>query len=452
MTFAGKLRHYGARLWKRVSSGLYPREVNMEEDQKPDVYAMALQQFDIAAEALRLEENVAKMIRKPIRSFGVKLHVRMDNGSVETFEGWRVQHVNATKGPFKGGIRFHPDVTEREVKALAMWMTWKCGVVNIPFGGAKGGVICDPAKMSRQEIERLARRYIYETRHIIGPELDVPAPDVNTNAQIMAWMYDTYSQLTGRNSPAVITGKPVCLGGSLGREEATGRGCMLNALHAMKKIGLDPEKATAAVQGFGNVGYWTVKLLLGQGIRVIAVSDVSAAIYDPAGLDETKLTEAKKKHALLKDAAADPQFAFKTIPKEQLLELPCDILLPCAMENVITAENAPKIMTKIIVEGANGPTTPDADLILHDRNVLIIPDILANAGGVTVSYFEWIQNLHNEYWEHRAVNEKLALVIGKAFADFWRIYENNKVHPRLAAYMLGVGRVAEAAKLRGLWP
>lgn len=419
----------------------------------PDVYDMALAQFDEAAQALALDDNVIKLIRKPKVVFGAKLPVKMDDGHVEVFEGWRVQHINATMGPLKGGIRFHPGVTEREVKSLAMWMTWKCAVVNIPFGGAKGGVVCDPKKISLAELERLSRRYIYEIRHIIGPELDVPAPDVNTNAQVMAWMYDMYSQLTGCNSPGVITGKPICLGGSLGREEATGRGCMLTTMHALAKLGIDPKNATAVVQGFGNVGYWAAKLLEDQGVKIIAVSDSGTGVYNPCGLSVETIKKAKGIHGSLKNVAAnDKSLGLIPISNADLLCLPCTVLLPCALEGEITGKNAGLIEAKIIDEGANGPTTPEADQILHSRNILVVPDILANAGGVTVSYFEWLQNRDNEYWELDTVNAKLGKIMAKAFDDFWRIYQSKKVHPRLAAYMLGVGRVAEAAKLRGLWP
>lgn len=419
----------------------------------PDAYDVALRQFDLVADKLGLDEKIRMMIRKPRRSLGVKLHVEMDNGRVEIFEGWRVQHLNPTTGPFKGGIRYHPNVTEREVKALASWMTWKCSVVDIPFGGAKGGIICDPKKMSVREIERLTRRFVYEIRHIVGPHIDVPAPDVNTGAREMAWFYDAYSMLVNENSPAVVTGKPICLGGSLGREAATGRGCMLTTLYALEKLGIEPNKATAAVQGFGNVGYWAVKLLAEQGVRVVAVSDSRSGIYNPNGIDFALAKQAKKETGSLAGIVDLPGGRdYSVITNEELLALECDILLPCALENAIRADNAGKIRAKIVDEGANGPTTPEADLILHDKNILVIPDILANAGGVTVSYFEWLQNLANEQWEEDFVNQKLAKIMRKAFDNFWKIYDDNEAHPRLAAYMLGVGRVAEATKLRGLWP
>lgn len=412
-------------------------------------YLTALEQFDKAADILKLDKNIRLAIREPNLILEVNLPVEMDNGEVKVFKGWRVQHVSSRGLPYKGGIRFHPEVTEDEVKALAMWMTWKCAVVDVKFGGAKGGIICDPKKMSQRELRNLTRRYIYAIHHIIGPDLDVPAPDVGTNNQVMAWIADTYSMLVGHNAPAVVTGKPLSIGGSLGREQATGRGCVYVALQALKYLDIDPKDSTAVIQGFGNVGYWTAKLLQEEGVKIIAVSDSGGAIYSSEGLDIDAVKKAKEE----KGSVADYSKAEK-ISGEKILLIPCDILAPCALENAITASNAPRIKTKIVVEGANGPTTLEADEIFHKKGIFVIPDILANAGGVTVSYFEWTQNIQSLYWDEARVNSMLKKIIEKSFWDVVGIYEKHgkKITPRLAAYLLGVGRVAEAVKLRGIWP
>lgn len=421
----------------------------------PNAYEMALAQFYLAADKLGLSDKVRKMLVGPRRTLSLELDVEMDDGRTEVFKAYRVQHISVM-GPYKGGIRYHPNVTLDEVKALAMWMTWKCAVGDLPLGGAKGGIICDPKKMSLREIERLTRRFAWELFDIIGPQKDVPAPDVNTNGQIMAWIADTYSMRAGYNCPAVVTGKPVGfgLGGSLGREAATGRGCMLTTLYALEKLGIVPLDATAAVQGFGNVGYWAAKLLAEQGVKIIAVSDSKTGIYNPNGVNLAFAKAVKERTGSLANVVncGHGNEGYSLISNEDLLALECDILLPCALEGAIRADNAGKIRAKIVDEGANGPTTPEADLILHDKNILVIPDILANGGGVTVSYFEWLQNLANDQWEEDFVNQKLAKSMRRAFNGFWEIYKEKNVHPRLAAYMLGVGRVAKAAELRGLWP
>ena len=420
-----------------------------ENSQKIDPYLTALEQFDRAADFLNLDQNTRMAIREPHINLEVALPVRMDNGEVKVFKGFRVQH-NMARGPAKGGIRYHPDVSLNEVKALAMWMAWKCAIVNVPFGGAKGGIVCDPKQMSENELRNLTRRYTYAIYHIIGPDKDIPAPDVGTNSQRMAEIMDTYSMLAGRSCPGVVTGKPLSVGGSLGREAATGRGCVYAALQALRYLGIDSKGATAVIQGFGNVGYWTAKLLQEEGVKIIAVSDSEGGIYNPQGLDATDVLRFKKN---TKSSVTNYPGATR-ISNEDLLLLPCDILAPCALENSITVGNAPEIMAKIIVEGANGPTTLEADNILRDNGIFVIPDVLANAGGVTVSYFEWCQNIQELYWDEARVNSMLKQTMNRSFADFINIYEKygKKITPRLAAYLLGVSRVAEAAQARGLWP
>jgi glutamate dehydrogenase/leucine dehydrogenase len=420
-----------------------------ENQNKKDPYLTALEQFDKAADFLKLNQNTRMSIREP-HIFEVSLPVKMDDGMVKVFKGYRAQHSTA-RGPAKGGIRYHPDVTPNEVKALAMWMTWKCAVVNVPFGGAKGGIICNPKKISEGELERLTRRYTYAIYHIIGPDKDIPAPDVGTNAKRMAEIMDTYSMLAGRHSPGVVTGKPISVGGSLGREAATGRGCMYTALQAMNYLGIDPKNATAVIQGFGNVGHWTAKLLQEQGVRIIAVSDTGGGIFNPAGLNVDRVFQFKKANG---SVASCIDAGIVPISHDDLFALSCDILLPCALENAITVENAPYINTKIVEEGGNGPTTLEADDILHQKGIFVVPDILANAGGVTVSYFEWCQNIQELYWDEGRVNTMLKQVMDRAFKEVVDIYEKHgkKITPRLAAYLLGVGKVAEAAQARGLWP
>ncbi len=419
---------------------------------KKDPYLTALEQFDKAADFLNLDKEARFSIREPQRILGGPLPIKMDNGEIKVFSSYRVQHSTA-RGPAKGGVRYHPDVDLNEIKALAMWMTWKCAVVNVPFGGAKGGIICNPKEMSKNELRNLSRRYIYTIYPIIGPKKDIPAPDVGTNSETMGWFMDTYSMLVGHPEPAVVTGKPLSLCGSLGREQATGRGCMYTALQTLNYLGIDPKTATAVVQGFGNVGYWTAKLLQQEGVKIIAVSDSKGGIYNPAGLNVDNIWQFKK-IAKTSFESVTHYPGGTSITNDDLLLLECDILAPCALENTITAANAARIRAKVIVEGANGPTTLDADDILHQKGIFIIPDILANAGGVTVSYYEWCQNIQELYWDENRVNAMLKGVMTRAFKDVVDIYEKNgkKITPRLAAYLLGVGRVAEAAGARGLWP
>ena len=410
------------------------------------IWEMAQRQLDEVAEYINLEEWVWKKLRECRKIMIVSLPIRMDSGKIEVFEGYRVQH-NTTRGPAKGGIRYHPEVTLEEVKALAMWMTWKCAVVNLPYGGGKGGVKCNPKEMSKGEIERLTRRYTSEIISMIGPEKDIPAPDVYTNPQVMAWIMDTYSVDQGYCVPGVVTGKPVELGGSLGRDTATGRGVYFTCLTALKYLGKYPEGLKVVVQGFGNVGSVVARLLHEEGCKVIGVSDSRGGIYNPEGLNIPELIELKIREGTV--------IAYKEgdrITNKELLELECDILIPAALENQIREDNADKIRALIIAEAANGPTTPEADKILEDKGVFIIPDILANAGGVTVSYFEWVQALQAYFWSEREVNLKLRDMMEKAFWDVVRIREKEKTGMRMAAYILGVERVARATRLRGLYP
>lgn len=415
---------------------------------KENPHQIAIAQFERAADALGLDENLRMRMRMPERVLKVNFPVKMDNGKVESFVGWRIQHSNA-RGPYKGGIRYHPDVDECEVAALATWMTWKCAVVNIPFGGAKGGVKCDPKKMSQDEIQRLTRRFVKEILSVIGPDKDIPAPDVYTNAQVMAWIMDTYSELNGKREPGVVTGKPVGLGGSEGREEATGRGCFFTIIEALKHLKVDLKGAKVVVQGFGNVGSVAARLLFEAGAKIVAVSDSKGGIYNIGGFNVPNLVEYKNKTG---SVMGFPECVAEFCSKEDLLGAPCDILIPAALENSITGDNASRIQAKIIAEGANGPTTPEADKILFDKGVFIIPDILANAGGVVVSYYEWVQNREMFYWKEKEVNEVLKERMVESFKKVLSIHLDRKVDMRLAAYILGVGRVAEAIKLLGLWP
>lgn len=407
---------------------------------------MARQQLAIAAEKLNLDPNIHEKLKYPKRTLIVSVPIRMDDGSLKTFTGYRVQH-NLERGPAKGGIRYHPDVDLDEVTALAMWMTWKCAVVNIPYGGAKGGVVCDPKKMSLAELERMTRRYISEIGIIIGPDKDIPAPDVGTNPQVMAWIMDTFSMNVGHSVPGVVTGKPLDIGGSRGRLEATGRGVVYVAEQVCKYLKMDLEKASIVVQGFGNVGSNAARILYRAGKKVIAVSDVKTAVYNPKGLDINALVKWRWEKGTV---ANFPEAEHLT--NEEMLELPCDILIPAAMENQITSENASLIKAKIIVEGANGPTTPEADKILAERGIFVVPDILANAGGVTVSYFEWVQSLQEYFWKEEEVNKNLKDIMVNAFDSVIATMEKHKVDMRTAAMMLGVSRVAEASRLRGLYP
>ncbi|HID93523.1 MAG TPA: Glu/Leu/Phe/Val dehydrogenase [bacterium (Candidatus Stahlbacteria)] len=409
-------------------------------------WKIALEQFDIAADKLGLEKDMREILRKPKRQLIVSFPVKMDDGTYRVFEGYRVQH-NLARGPAKGGIRYHPDVTLDEVKALAMWMTWKCAVVNIPFGGAKGGVICNPKEMSQRELEGLTRRFTDEISIIIGPEKDIPAPDVYTNPQTMAWIMDTYSMHHGYSIPGVVTGKPLSIGGSKGRNEATARGCSFTIREACKHLGINMNGATVAVQGYGNAGSIAAQLLQEMGCKIIAVSDSKGGIYSSGGFSATEVLEHKKETGSVINFPGT-----KPISNEELLELECDILVPAALENAITSDNAGNIKAKIIGEAANGPTTPEADKVLHDKGIFVIPDILANAGGVTVSYFEWVQDTQGFFWTENEVNERLERVMTESFADVFDISRREKVDMRTAAYMLAIGRVAEATRTRGIYP
>jgi glutamate dehydrogenase (NAD(P)+) len=409
------------------------------------IFGAMLQEFDLAARILNLEPGIWQILTHPKRQIIVSCPVQMDNGEIEVFTGYRVQY-NITLGPAKGGIRYHPDVSLDEVTALAAWMTWKCAVAHIPFGGGKGGVICDPTRMSRRELEALTRRYVAEIIDAIGPERDVPAPDVNTNEQVMAWFMDTYSMHVGHTATAVVTGKPVELGGSLGRREATGRGVMIVTREAAKHLGFKLEGATVAVQGFGNVGSVSADLLAQQGAKIVAVTDWKGGAYNKAGLDIPKLMEHVKLHKTVDGfPGAEP------LSSDDLFSLDVDILIPAALENQITMENAPKIKAKIVTEGANGPTTPDAHRHLHERGIFVIPDILANSGGVTVSYFEWVQDRYGYFWSEVDVNSRLEAKMVEAFEDVLENSLRYKVDMRTAAYIVAIARVATVTRLRGMY-
>lgn len=410
---------------------------------------MAREQLALAAEKLNLDPNIHEKLKYPKRTLIVSVPIRMDNGLIKTFTGYRVQH-NLERGPAKGGIRYHPDVDLDEVTALAMWMTWKCAVVNIPYGGAKGGVVCDPKNMSLPELERLTRRYISEIGIIIGPEKDIPAPDMGTNPQVMAWIMDTFSMNVGHSVPGVVTGKPLDIGGSRGRLEATGRGVVYVTEEICDYLKRDLNQASIVVQGFGNVGSNAARIFYRAGKKVIAASDVKSGVYNPKGLDINALVKYRWETGSVKGFPGA-----QLISNKELLELSCDILVPAAMENQITSENAHKIKAKIVVEGANGPTTPEADKILKERGIFVVPDILANAGGVTVSYFEWVQSLQEYFWTENEVNERLKQIMSESFQSVIKTMEQHKsekIDMRTAAMMLGVSRVAEAARQRGLYP
>jgi glutamate dehydrogenase (NAD(P)+) len=417
-----------------------------EQPKEKTAWENALQQFSIAAGVLHLDPSIARILGKCQLELTVNFPVKRDDGTVDMFTGYRVHH-NGARGPTKGGIRFHPDVTLDEVRALAMWMTWKCAVTNLPYGGAKGGVIVDPAKLTPRELERLTRRYATEISLIMGPESDIPAPDVNTNAQIMAWMMDTYSMHKGYSVPAVITGKPISMGGSQGRREATGRGVSIATREIARRIGMDLKGATVAVQGFGNVGSVSAYLVHDLGCKIVALSDVSGGIYNAKGIDPRDVLRyiAQKKFV-----AGYP--GSEAVSNSELLELPVDILIPAALENQITEKNAANIKAKLIVEGANGPTTPEADVILNKRGAILAPDILANAGGVVVSYFEWVQDLQSFFWEEDEINANLERIMVKAFNDVMDTAERHKINMRTAALALAVQRVAEAIEVRGIYP
>ena len=416
----------------------------MEKEQSP--YCVALEQLRLAAEKLRLDPGIHEILKVPKRSLTVAVSVKMDHGKIGVFKGCRVQHMDA-RGPFKGGIRYHPNVTLDEVTALSMWMTWKCSVMDIPYGGAKGGICCNPKEMSKTELENLTRRYISMIFDIIGPYRDVPAPDVNTDSQTMAWIMDTYSQRQGYSVPECVTGKPISIGGSEGRSEATSLGADICAREACKRLDTKIKGATVAVQGYGNVGWNAAKIAYDWGAKILAVSDSVGGIYCKEGLNPYKVYEHKQKTGSVVNLKGSER-----ITNENVLETKCDILIPAALENAITKANADNIKAKIIVEGANGPTTPEADIILHEKRIFLVPDILANAGGVTVSYYEWVQNLEREHWPLNEVCEKLEAKMVKAFNDVYSASSKEKCNMRLAALMLGVGRVADAIKTLGLWP
>jgi glutamate dehydrogenase (NAD(P)+) len=404
-----------------------------------------MQRFDHAAELLNLDEGIYKILRHPEKQIVTSIPVAMDNGEVEVFTGYRVLY-NTSRGPAKGGIRFDLGVTLDEVTALAAWMTWKCAVVDIPFGGAKGGVICEPFRMSTAELERLTRRYTASILEVLGPESDVPAPDVNTNEQVMAWIMDTYSMHKRHTVTAVVTGKPVTMGGSLGRLEATGRGVKIVVKEALRELGMPLNGTKIAVQGFGNVGSVAARLLEAEGLTVVAISDKTSGIYNPNGIYVSEAIEWVRQNRFLEGfPGGDP------ITNEQLLEIDCDVLAPCALENVITRKNAGNIKAKIIAEGANGPTTAFADAILEEKGVFVVPDILANAGGVTVSYFEWVQNREGYYWREDTVIERLREVMIRAFDQVLQYSKAHNVNMRTAAYMLSIDRVAAVHKLRGIY-
>jgi glutamate dehydrogenase/leucine dehydrogenase len=411
-----------------------------------NAYEVALENFDLAANALELDDNVRAMIKYPERILSVSVPVRMDTGKIVRFEGYRVQH-STLRGPAKGGIRYHPNVTVDEVKALATWMTWKCAVVNIPFGGGKGGVTCNPKALSLGELERLTRRYASSILPLIGPQKDIPAPDVYTTPQIMAWIMDTYSMNMGYPVAGVVTGKPISLGGSLGRNEATGRGVFYTVLSSCEHLGIPVKGARVVVQGFGNAGSIAAQLLAGAQAVVIAASDSTCALHNRNGLDIPKLMAHKERTGTLRGFPGAEE-----ITPAQLLAMECEILVPAALENAITVENAHAVRTRIVAEAANGPVTPEADCILDDKGVFLIPDILCNAGGVTVSYFEWVQDEQHLFWEAQDVYNRLERVMKTAFGEVLKIHLDRKVNMRLAANMLGVGRVAEASRIRGLYP
>jgi glutamate dehydrogenase (NAD(P)+) len=409
-------------------------------------FEIAVNRIDFVCERLNIEDACRLRLEKCERELTVNFPVKMDDGTVKVFTGFRVQH-NDTRGPAKGGIRYHPEVTLDETKALAVWMTLKAAVVNIPYGGAKGAVICNPKLMSQGELERLTRRYASEISILIDPERDIPAPDVGTNPQIMAWIMDTYSMTRGYTVPAVVTGKPIEIGGSKGRFEATGRGCMFSAKLAAKHLGVSLKEATVVVQGCGNVGSIAAKLLAKEGCRIIAISDSKGGIYNPKGLDLEGLLNYKKETGSVVGFVDS-----ETISNAELLALPCDILVPAALENQIVKANAADIKTKIIVEGANGPTTPEADKILGDNGIFVVPDVLANAGGVVVSYFEWVQGLQSFFWSEEEVNRQLQAVIDNAFHEVLEVSQREKVDMRTAAYMYAVRRLADAMRIRGIYP
>lgn len=419
------------------------RDTAFERELNPRLAAEA--RFDLAAAALKLDDGMRKVLRTPTREVTVYIPVMLDDGRIEVFTGYRVQHSIA-RGPAKGGIRYAKDVTLDEVRALASWMTWKCAVVNIPYGGGKGGVICDPEILSRNELERITRRYTADLIDFIGPEIDIPAPDVNTNDQTMAWIMDTYSMHKRKATTAVVTGKPLALGGSQGRSEATGRGCLYVTREAMKRLGVDPSAARIVIQGFGNVGGMAAKLMAREGYKIVSIIEWDAAVYNSHGLDIEALMKHRRETGSISGFAGG-----EDIDRETALFQDCDVLVPAARENVITSKNAHLVKAKVICEGANGPATAEADPILKANGVFVIPDILANAGGVTVSYFEWVQDRQGYFWTESEVNNRLQEVMVSSFRDVAAYASDKKVDNRTAAYMLALERVVHAIKLRGLY-
>ena len=417
---------------------------------KYNPYENMLSVVSNAAEILGYTPSDYEAVKYPERELKVAIPVRMDDGSVKVFEGFRVQH-STSRGPAKGGIRYHQNVDLDEVKALAAWMTFKCAVVNIPYGGGKGGIICDPTKLSESELRSLTRRFTAMIAPIIGPDQDIPAPDVGTNANVMGWIMDTYSMLKGHCVPGVVTGKPIELGGALGRNEATGRGVMITTLNILKALGMNPENTKAAIQGMGNVGSVSAKLLSEKGLKIVAVSDVSCALYNPDGLDIPSILEyLSQKRGNLLEGYHDGNAIH--LSNAELLELDVDVLIPAALENQINTSNADKIQARVIVEAANGPTTIDADEILDKKGIAVVPDILSNAGGVVVSYFEWVQNIQSISWSEEHVNEQLKQIMDQAFQSVWDIAREKKVSLRTGAYLISVKRVIDAKNMRGIWP
>ncbi|MGB4338762.1 MAG: Glu/Leu/Phe/Val dehydrogenase [Bacillota bacterium] len=411
-------------------------------------YEQVLARLREASEILKLDPGIFKILAEPERTLEVALPVQMDDGRIEVFMGYRCQHSTA-RGPAKGGVRFALDVCMDEVKALASWMTWKCAVVGIPYGGGKGGVCVDPTKLSKNELARLTKRYVYAIQSIIGPEKDIPAPDMGTNAEVMGWFYDAYSVLTNTFSPGVVTGKPIPIGGSLGRREATGRGVMVSARELLARVGKSAEGMTCAVQGFGNVGSVAAEIAYQMGMKVVGVSDVTGGLYNPAGLNIPALVRYADEHRVI-EGYSEP--GASKISNAELLELDVEMLIPAALQGQITEANAANIKAKYIVEGANGPTTAGADKILEAKGVICVPDILANAGGVTCSYFEWVQNLQHFYWSEEEVNTRLDAIMSKAFKEVWDFAKEHNLSLRTGAYMLSINRVSEAIKMRGIFP
>ncbi len=437
------------------SESLAPtEEIEVSEEEEEDLLAetnpfeMAKRQVDIVAKELRLSDNITKYLKRIERSLIVSIPIKMDDGSIEIFEGYRVHH-STIRGPGKGGIRFAPNVNLDEVKALATWMTWKCSLLNLPLGGAKGGICVDPHKLSKGELERLTRRYTAEIINFIGPDIDIPAPDMNTNSQIMAWIMDTYSMHKGRSVPGVVTGKPIEIGGSVGRETATAMGLFFILEALCTKMNIDLKTQSIVVQGFGNVGGHIANILYEKGCKIIAVSDVSGGLYAKEGLNIKELLEWRDMNNFLKDFQND---IYKFVSNEEILTLKCDVLIPAAIENQITHLNAQEIKCKIVLEGANGPTTPKADKVLKKKDIIVVPDILANAGGVCVSYFEYIQDIHSYFWKLDRINQELKTILVSTFEDVYNLSKEKNVTLRIASYMIAISRLAKAIELRGIFP